>query len=410
MLLYLFSLALLGHGELLNIQGLQVQKHDNYVLIDGPNVENLPSSIGVTDLGDLIARSFWAGQMKDTPQIKLNHQHIPSANLFIANFGADKSILTKENHLQGKSSDLTYDFFPADSVSVLTSMATSQRPIEHGVVGKRWKVDGTPIEAYSVPESFSSKNTYSEMIHNQDSRTNVITSSSNPQLARALIQKTQAFDTVEEDNFQSNNGIEFTKDEALESFRTNEFWNQFSSQLDSLDFSDPAAWSFLMEMEYLRRLGNAMKSNEQPTLYNVATTTPNNPAAQEILLGALSHVQKHFKSQHPEGSSQIVFFKEPTVVSNSNAESKVSAPYQPFELSEQLGFPESSGPVLTDPRQSQICTWLTIFALFIMYYFVYDFMTMDYASDATLFTKWKRGTKIDARMGGMEGMMGDVRF
>ena len=39
-----------------------------------------------------------------------------------------------------------------------------------------------------------------------------------------------------------------------------------------------AAWSFLMEMEYLRRLGNAMKSNEQPTLYNVATTTPNSNA------------------------------------------------------------------------------------------------------------------------------------
>eukprot|EP00493_Phyllostaurus_siculus_P001860 UN01870 len=36
-------------------------------------------------------------------------------------------------------------------------MATSHRPIEHGVVGKHWKVDGTPIEAYSVPESFSSK-------------------------------------------------------------------------------------------------------------------------------------------------------------------------------------------------------------------------------------------------------------
>ena len=33
-----------------------------------------------------------------------------------------------------------------------------------------------------------------------------------------------------------------------------------------------------MEMEYLRRLGNAMKSNEQPTLYNVATTTPNSNA------------------------------------------------------------------------------------------------------------------------------------
>ena len=150
-------------------------------------------------------------------------------------------------------------FFPHQTINFfgvkkITQQLRQFHFVRHGVVGKRWKVDGTPIEAYSVPESFSSKNTYSEMIHNQNSRTNVITSSSNPQLARALIQvlpienqfnsivsfeKTQPFDTIEEDNFQSNNGIEFTKDEALESLRTNEFWNQFSSQLDSLDFSDP---------------------------------------------------------------------------------------------------------------------------------------------------------------------------
>merc|ERR1719251_845364 len=151
-----------------------------------------------------------------------------------------------------------------------------------------------------------------------------------------------------------------------------------------------------------------MKSSQQPTLFNIATTTPSDPAAKEILLGALSHVQKQFKTQYPEGSSQIVFFKEPTVVSNSNSETKLSVPYQAFELSRAND--NLNGPVLQDPRSYQIATWLTFFAVFIVYYFIYDFMTMDYNTDATLFTKWKRGTKIDARMGGMGDMTGDVRF
>lgn len=152
-----------------------------------------------------------------------------------------------------------------------------------------------------------------------------------------------------------------------------------------------------------------METNEQPTLYNIATTTPSNPAAHKILLGALSYAQKQFKTQHPEGSSQIVFFKEPTVVSNSNAEAKTTLFYQAMELSQTL----PNGATAQDARSYQIAIWLTIFSILIVYYFVYDFMTLDYETDATLFTKWKRGTKIDARMGpmsGMDGLMGDVRF
>jgi len=216
-------------------------------------------------------------------------------------------------------------------------------------------------------------------------------------------------DTINGDKFESSHGIDFTKQEAMDALQNEDFWSLFSSQLESLDLSDPSVESFIMDMEYMRRLGKSMESNKQPTLYNMATTTPSNPAAHEILLGALSHVQEQFKTQYPEGSSQIVFFKEPTVVSNSNAETKTSLFYQAMQLSESL----TNGVVRQDPRSYQIAIWLTIFCIIIVYYFVYDFMTLDYETDATLFTKWQRGTKIDARMGpmsGMDGLMGDVRF
>jgi len=399
---FLSSLALLGNGEILDVQGLQVQKHENSVLIDGNNVENLPTTVDVTDLGDLVTRSFWAGQMKESSAIKLNQQHSTS-NLFIVNFGTDGSILKSKHELKGTNTGLTYDFFPADSVSVLTSMATSQSPLQHGVVGKSWSVDSQPIEAYSEPKTFSSKHSFTEVID-----LDAITGSSNPKLARALNQH-HPIDTINGDKFESSHGIDFTKQEAMDALQNEDFWSLFSSQLESLDLSDPSVESFIMDMEYMRRLGKSMESNKQPTLYNMATTTPSNPAAHEILLGALSHVQKQFKTQYPEGSSQIVFFKEPTVVSNSNAETKTSLFYQAMQLSESL----TNGVVRQDPRSYQIAIWLTIFSIIIVYYFVYDFMTLDYETDATLFTKWQRGTKIDARMGpmsGMDGLMGDVRF
>merc|ERR1719330_1814554 len=103
-------------------------------------------------------------------------------------------------------------------------------------------------------------------------------------------------------------------------------------------------------MEYIRRLASNMQASGEPVLFNIATNTPSNSAAQEILLGTISHVQKQFKVQYPEGSSQIVFFKEPTVVSNSNSETKLSVPYQAVEFSESL----TNGVVRQDPRSYQI--------------------------------------------------------
>jgi len=285
-------------------------------------------------------------------------------------------------------------------------MTTSRNPVEHGVVGKSWEVNQSPIEAYSEPKSFSSRNTFVEVVHNQNKRTKIVTASSNPQLARAFNQEKHAFDTVIDHEFQSSNGLQFTKEDLLAAFETEEFWKQFASQIAALDASDSFMESFLMEMEYIRRLASNMQASEEPVLFNIATNTPSNSAAQEILLGTISHMQKQFKAQYPEGSSQIVFFKEPTVISNS--ETKLSVPYQAVEFSEANDG--LNGPVLQDPRSYQIATWLTFFAVFFVYYFIYDFMTMDYDTDATLFTKWKRGTKIDARMGGMGDMMGDVRF
>lgn len=408
MLLLLFSFALLGYTEVLNLEGLQIQKHDNVVLLDGLSIDSVPEKVEVTDLADLISRSFWAGKLKETSPIKVDHQNIPSSNLFIVNFGADRSILSKSNPLSGQQAELTYDFFPADSVSLLTSMATARTPHQHGVVGEKWYVKGSPKEAYSDSATFSSEKSFPEIIHHSNEKTKIVTASPHSQLAKSFNQHSHPFDSLNGETFESNHGLGFTKDEARESFKTAPFWQDYSTQLETLDFDDPTVEKFLMGIEYLRRLSNSMKKSEEPILYSVATKSVSNDGAHEILLGAVSKLQKKFKETHPDGSSQIVFSKEPTVISNT--ETKLRMPqHRPVEFAES----NSLGNVLQNPRTYQIGSWLFFFAVFILYYFVYDFMTMDYASDATLFTKWKRGQKMNTNFAsGMDGMMdmGNVRF
>jgi len=326
--------------------------------------------------------------------------------LFVVNFGVDKSILDDSQDLEGSQAELKYDFFPADAVSLLTSMATSRTPDEHGVVGKQWFVnEDESVDAYSSAKSSASAPTFPQVIKNHHDEINVITASANPQLAKSINQiNSLPFDTLEDGEFKSHHGLSFSKEEALKATKETPFWKSFSTQLENLDVSDSLVESFIMDIEYLRRLTEKMEASESPVLYNVATSTPPNAAAQEILLGAVKETQKAFKKHHPEGTSQIVFMKEPNVI--SNAESTFSMPLhrKPVEFSVQ--YPDDpdaakNTATLTDPRTSQISTWIAFMSLFFVYYFIHSFMTMDYESDATLFTKWKRGQKM-GNMGGMD--------
>jgi len=199
-----------------------------------------PNALDVTHVADLVVRSFWSGKMKEYSPINIDHSEMPSANLFIANFGVDGTL---EHELQGNRVPLRYNFFPADSVSLLTSMATSRVPREHGIVGREWYVDDAPVEAYSDYTTFSSSVSFPNMIDAE-----VITASADKQLGNAISQGVKSIDTLSNGNFESHHGLSFTKEEALRSIREHSFWKKYEKQLKTLDLNDEKTISFIMEM------------------------------------------------------------------------------------------------------------------------------------------------------------------
>merc|ERR1719281_2098619 len=186
-MILVFYLPLICLGELLNLDGLSIQKHENSILIDGPNVQQTPEQLDVTDVADLIARSFWAGQINPKTPLRLNHQ-APDSNLFIVNFGVDSSILDRAHSLKGSKAQLDYNFFPADPVSLLTSISTSKAPNDHGIVGRTWFVEDLPVNAYSSPKSFSSSISFPQAVAGTHPGAKVITGSADKQLALAISQ------------------------------------------------------------------------------------------------------------------------------------------------------------------------------------------------------------------------------
>jgi len=130
-----------------------------------------------------------------------------------------------------------------------------------------------------------------------------------------------------------------------------------------------------------------MEASEKPRLYNVATTTPDAQGAREILVGTLQHVQKSFKTAHPTGASQITFMKEPKIIENENRK-KTIPHYHGFEL--EAGV-RADGLSPFDSRGHQIGFWTAILIVIFLYMFLDQFINLNYDTDATLFTNWKRG-------------------
>jgi len=397
MLLASVLLALICQSELLDLDGITVQKHQNSILLDGPNIQSVPRQLDVTDLGDHVARSFWSGPLKPESAVEMDH-NAPTSNLFIVNFGSDDEILDQEHPLKGSQSELVYDFFPADSVSLLTSMATAKTPNQHGVVGKSWFVDDNEVHAYDSPQSYSSQNSFAQVVGHQNDM-KIVSASSDPKLATAMTQNCDHADSVKDGRFNSQHGLGFSQEEMLAALDKEDFWGQYREPLSKLDLNDKEVVSFLMEMEYLRQLADLIKTSSDPALYNVATNSPSEAAAYEILLGAISHVQSIFKDQHPQGSSQIAFLKEPVITSKDNRQ---EAPhYHPKEFATTL----DNGVVIADSRSQQFTYWLALLMFIGLYFFISGFAYMRYEDDATLFTKWKRGA-MDSKMASAMGRDG----
>jgi len=391
-------------ADLLNLQGLKIQKHDNSIVMNGPHPES-QEPVNLLDVADFLTRSFWSGSLSEESNLKIGAQG-PSANLMVVSFGTD----TPQESLEGKPSDLTYDFFPADRVSLLTSLATSKHPNSHGVVGETWYVDDEPVDAYSGADAFSSKLTFPQLIGSTHAETKVIAASADSQLASSFTQDSYPVDSLTEDNFESNHGLGFSKADLNQEMETNDFWVKLKPSLEKLDQNEPLVANFLMEVEYIRRLADSMTSASEPVLYNVATTTPSHQGAQKILEAALNYVTAQFNSQHPTGSSQLVFMKEPVVVQNDKTTKMIphhhakefitqSCSGDGSSTSVDCGDQNDSGTTVTGARIYQFGIWLFVFAALIILWFVNSVLGMQYETDSTLFTKWNRKSDRKAGMG-----------
>lgn len=406
-MLYVLSifLVLVCQSETLNIQGLTIDKHDNSVLLDGPNVKNTPSSIDVTEIGDLISRSFWAGRMKDDSSVDLTNHDFPKANLLVVNYGLD----SKDAKDLGDATEMTYDFFPADSVSLTTSMSTSETPNKHGVVGTVWYTNDSPVEAYSNPHAYSSSITFPQLVGNQHKTTKVVAGSAEPKLAKSFVQNHFPVDSLNGETFESHHDLGFTKSELKETMKTDEFWINHKEHVQELEESHPLTTPFLMEVEYIRRLTKNMKAEEYPVLYNIATKTPEFPEAKDILKDALRQLKASFQETHPDGNSQLVFMKEPTIVHKADVP-PVLPHYHPIEFSAIANITNVTTDyyVYSDSRSYQISFWLFWFALFFLCMTTNSMVFMDYNKDSRLFTTWQVG-KGDKKGMGMGGSGPDMR-
>lgn len=402
-------LAFACHSKTIDLHGLTIEKGVNKVLLDGPNLKDVPQMVDVTDLGDLVTRMFWGHPIKEENPIKLDHTKTSDANLMVVTFGAEPL-----DSVKGLQRDLDYNFFPADPVSLLTSLVTSRTPNHHGVVARQWFVDDKPVDAFSTANSFSSYVTFPELVGNAHPETKVLTSSSDPQLATAFAQNSFPIDTKNNEGFRSSHNLGFTNEELFESIKTNSFWKDLQSHVENLDHTNSEVVSFLKDIEYIRKLHEDLKQKKeektekkQPTLYNIAVKSPSSPDAHHILKKALSGLKSIFHEAYPSGSSQIISLQEPQIVEDKATHTVMPLHHKALEFSEVCTNCKESGTVISDSRGYQIGIWIIFFMIFFLYMYIDSMAFMDYAKDATLFTTWVRSDK-SKRVGNMNGQQ-DMR-
>jgi len=411
-MLFLIFLLLTTHGNLVHLKDITLRKFDNAVILNGPPLREVPSNLDVTDIGDIVARSFWAGKLKEQSHVKLGPSS-SDANLLIINFGLDKSSLSHIK-LEGTKANLDNQFFPADHVSLLTSIATGKNPNEHGVIGEKWNVNDVVHQAYTEGEkaTFSSKLTFAQMIQRQDSRSQVHTYARNLKLGASL---TQDLSRVQ--------SLQLSRTALHHKLQEESFWTSQQSNLAQLDLENPDVEAFLTECEQARRVADTMSSGKHPQFYNFAFSAAQNintPPALAILNRALQYLKSSFDSQHPSGSSQIVFLRQPEVENPETKLGKTLDYVHPKEFggcdhmqclrtvqfSALLGDTAAPTTAATpaSPKNSmdgagiggrvmQISSWLIVAGVLIVISFSYVFSNMNYQTDAILFTTWQRGTK-----------------
>jgi len=387
----------------LEVSNVVVKSHENIALLEGSNLKTIPESIDVTDVGDLLARNFWAGKVKETTVFDLTSQ-LPSANLLVVNFGVDDSLkeIPEFNKNQAQLTNLKVDFFPADPVSILTSIITGTSPADHGVIGESWMVGDEVVEAFSTEKTFSSSVSSLDLIH-QHYNNEVKIGASSSILAKAL----------SHGNFPNTyfNGVKFISEEEEYNFTINDminamknekFWLDNKDSIGHLDLQNKNDINFLMEMEYIRRVGKNMDGSANFPLYNIATTSLRKvaePEALNILSNSLNYLKSQFSKAYPEGSSQVLFIKPPELESGFSQYTRDFIHPKEFNLDCSTTVCASADGVVTtevEGRAYQFKIWILFFSFVIVLWYVQSVSNLNYESDAILFSKWKRSEKNQA--------------
>jgi len=140
------------------------------VLLDqtGTIAENYKEEISIYNVADMIGRSLGVSPIHknfvSSDYIKSNFFHRPMANLLIEldSIGdrvlSDPSIDIKLNYLNalrqgeidGFPLKVSGTSYPANSMSLATSLISGQKPSQHGIIAKQWKTpDGSNVHGFS---------------------------------------------------------------------------------------------------------------------------------------------------------------------------------------------------------------------------------------------------------------------
>jgi len=395
-----------------------LKQGENNVVLFSDNVKNLPEDLSVTELGDIVARTYWVGKLNPESKVEVE-ANLPSATLNLFSFGLDKTELNEEtlNELFGsmKQSNLNVPFHPADHTSIVTSAFTGRVPRQHGVVGQTWLERGSEVEAFSNNNRSPAKVGVMNLLRSNYPSMNIVAGSNNQILGRALTQGTTTASSMNQNEFSSSNAnYVFTWAELKTQLTTDPFWVAMKKQVDALDLEDPLVQSFLMEMEYFHRVTeNMMQTSEEIQMFNLASTSLENmpELSEDVLLicfATLSNLHSNFKKVFPDGASQMAFIKTPTLFEtdlHTELESKLAEfKYTPQSVRLRgLEFNQvcTDGLIcIIDPSVDvtpgnhettyQIGVWLCFFCTMAVLFFSCAFCGMDYSSDALLFTKWNR--------------------
>jgi len=395
-----------------------LKQGENNLVLFSDNVKNLPEDVSITELGDIVARTYWVGKLNPESKVEVE-ANLPSASLNLFTFGLDKTELSEEtlNELFGsmKQSNLNVPFHPADHTSIVTSAFTGRVPRQHGVVGQTWLERGSEVEAFSNNNRSPAKVGVMNLLRSNYPSMNIVAGSNNQILGRALTQGTTTASSMNQNEFSSSNAkYVFTWAELKTQLTTDPFWVAMKKQVDALDLEDPLVQSFLMEMEYFHRVTeNMMQTSEEIQMFNLASTSLENmpELSEDVLLicfATLSNLHSNFKQVFPDGASQMAFIKTPALHEtdlHTELESKLAEfKYTPQSVRLRgLEFNQvcTDGLIcIIDPSVDvtpgnhettyQIGVWLCFFCTMAVLFFSCAFCGMDYSSDALLFTKWNR--------------------